>query len=519
MIILRFADTYIEAVEAEKNILGATIIQDMKKIDLSENAKWHDVLTKIVQGKAVSFLFPDAKTYIHRFSIPADTSEDVFHSMVLSKAKEIIPEKSTDLIYDYVKIQPDNVLFTAVAFAYVKPLIHSVQKSKSRIEFGTADSLALFYVFRSLIKPKETVGYLDIGQKQSTLMFFDDLGPLFSFTEPLETAQLKEAVHESLSYFEETYMQNVSRIIIGGEKSLDIDYTTFSDIFGDRKLIHMDKVLDETYKKNHVEFKSGLSSRVFPPSFFGTALLYFEKEKINLLTKENLEYIRSHQLQAQGKKPETVHSFLERSQVPTIDLDDAFPEEKIKKKRNARIVIMLLILAILIVSLIGLIYYRQQQNEQRENLRPTPSVPVNANTRNTTTPTNTPAPTPDIERSDITVRILNGTGAAGVASTAQELLESKGYEDIETGNADAFDYTETVIQLKPEIEVYRSLLEEDLRDSYDVSGEKAILDDEEEVDAVVIIGAEPTTVPEEDTPIDETPEEEQTSEEGEENAQ
>jgi hypothetical protein len=205
--------------------------------------------------------------------------------------------------------------------------------------------------------------------------------------------------------------------------------------------------------------------------------------------------------------------------VPTIDLDDAFPEEKIKKKRNARIVILLLILAILIVSLIGLIYYRQQQNEQRENLRPTPSVPVNANTRNITTPTNTPAPTPDIERSDIVVRVLNGSGTAGVASTAQEFLEAKGYETIETGNADAFDYTETVIQLKPEIEAFRSLLEEDLRDSYQLSDEEAVLDDDEEVDVVVIIGTEPTPEPEEDAFEDESPEEEQPVEEDDENGE
>lgn len=61
-----------------------------------------------------------------------------------------------------------------------------------------------------------------------------------------------------------------------------------------------------------------------------------------------------------------------------------------------------------------------------------------------------PDPEPVMEvplpaRSEIKIQILNGSGIAGQASLTQEKLNGAGFENIEIGNADTQDYTETTV--------------------------------------------------------------------------
>lgn len=65
-----------------------------------------------------------------------------------------------------------------------------------------------------------------------------------------------------------------------------------------------------------------------------------------------------------------------------------------------------------------------------------------------TTPSSDPSPSPearDIERSEVKIEVLNGTGTAGEASFLQGELEDLGYEDIEVANADSQDETVTTV--------------------------------------------------------------------------
>ena len=64
----------------------------------------------------------------------------------------------------------------------------------------------------------------------------------------------------------------------------------------------------------------------------------------------------------------------------------------------------------------------------------------------TSAPTSTPTPTPEvIDKKQVKVEILNGTGTAGDAGRAQSELEDLGYSNIEVGNADEQDETRTTV--------------------------------------------------------------------------
>ena len=142
-----------------------------------------------------------------------------------------------------------------------------------------------------------------------------------------------------------------------------------------------------------------------------------------------------------------------------------------------------------------------------------------------TQPTSTPVPEPTPDKEVIKIKVLNGSGTAGVASTLAEELEDLGYKDVETGNADNYNYEDITIQTKEDKEDYGDLVKKDLEDNYIVSIDSEALDEDDEFDVIVIFGKikgseeeptatvapeeeEPTVTPEEEPTV--TPEEEPT---------
>lgn len=115
-------------------------------------------------------------------------------------------------------------------------------------------------------------------------------------------------------------------------------------------------------------------------------------------------------------------------------------------------------------------------------------------------PSGTPSPSPKptvnavdkssgLDRSKLSIHVLNGSGTAGASRKASDFLEGLGYNVIEMGNADNFNYEQTSIQVKSASDKYLSLLKKDLSASYTVGSASADLSSSpEKADAVVIIG-------------------------------
>ncbi|MBU2592171.1 LytR C-terminal domain-containing protein [Patescibacteria group bacterium] len=105
-------------------------------------------------------------------------------------------------------------------------------------------------------------------------------------------------------------------------------------------------------------------------------------------------------------------------------------------------------------------------------------------------PTNTPAATatPTPSREKIQIEVLNGSGIPGLAGKAKEFLESLGYKDIKTGNADSYDYQKTEVSIKKTKEEYLKMILEDLGKNYSVSSDSSTLEKDSPFDIVVILG-------------------------------
>jgi len=91
----------------------------------------------------------------------------------------------------------------------------------------------------------------------------------------------------------------------------------------------------------------------------------------------------------------------------------------------------------------------------------------------------TPTPTPEkIEREEIKIQVLNGTGITGGAGSLKTKLEKLGYSQIEVGNAPTSNFTATELIFNDDVpKTVRDEIQELLEDTYqDVEVEENSLD-------------------------------------------
>lgn len=105
------------------------------------------------------------------------------------------------------------------------------------------------------------------------------------------------------------------------------------------------------------------------------------------------------------------------------------------------------------------------------------------------TPTPVSSPASEVKRENLKIQVLNGTGKAGVAAAAKEYLEGVGYKNVEIGNADTSDFTETEISIKNSKKDYLEILKSDLSKKYTISETIKTLSEGSEFDTTVTIGS------------------------------
>ncbi len=115
---------------------------------------------------------------------------------------------------------------------------------------------------------------------------------------------------------------------------------------------------------------------------------------------------------------------------------------------------------------------------------PTPTKSV------TPTKANSIDPTTKLDRADLDIHVLNGSGVSGASKKMSDYLEGLGYNVIQIGNAENFDYEETEIQLKSASSKYLNLIKSDLGKEYTVGTATTDLATSERPDAYVIVGKE-----------------------------
>jgi hypothetical protein len=183
-----------------------------------------------------------------------------------------------------------------------------------------------------------------------------------------------------------------------------------------------------------------------------------------------------------------------RATVYADDFDAVRVEKRFSMNRLLLFILIIVISAAIFFT--GMMLY--QSNNGNFSLpqlsflsQPTPTP--------TEAPEPTPSPTPEIDNSDYSVQVLNGSGVSGAAGAVAGLLEEEGFENVEVGNADAQDFTDTEVQLQEDVpsEVFDEIADI-LSDYTVVEGDE--LDEEDEFDIIITVGQENEAEEDEDEP-------------------
>ncbi|QQG47673.1 MAG: LytR C-terminal domain-containing protein [Candidatus Woesebacteria bacterium] len=156
------------------------------------------------------------------------------------------------------------------------------------------------------------------------------------------------------------------------------------------------------------------------------------------------------------------------------DSDQAIDFSAETEKPNFFKLLLITIGVALIVAAIAgslYVYFSGISKAKKQSPTETPSSTLPPTPAGTSSPSITPSPSPiPAEKlSSLKISILNGSGKIGVASNAKSLLEKAGFTVTSTANAQTFDYTDTIIQVKGTIDAsIVNLVKQTLSSDYQV---------------------------------------------------
>ncbi|MBI4098053.1 MAG: LytR C-terminal domain-containing protein [Candidatus Levybacteria bacterium] len=181
---------------------------------------------------------------------------------------------------------------------------------------------------------------------------------------------------------------------------------------------------------------------------------------------------------------------------------------QIRRRISKRLALFGIFFVIILLLLGSVVYFVTRSNSSEKETKsiqleedvspqvteeePSPSPKQTEAPTPTPKPKASPTPTTVVssnpEKANIKVAVQNGSGEAGVAATAADILRKAGYDVVSTGNAQNFDYTDVTITVKAAKKSALTLLEEDLSADYTVAKTSSDLSTEVAYDALVIIG-------------------------------
>lgn len=157
------------------------------------------------------------------------------------------------------------------------------------------------------------------------------------------------------------------------------------------------------------------------------------------------------------------------------------PPEGLEKKGNPIWWILIPGIFLLGALLGGIVFYIKGVNSTAATPTPSSSPVV----------TQSPSPSP-VSKADLAkyaIKIENGSGIPGAAGTAKDLLVKAGFSVSGTGNADTYDFTDTIIEVKSDVPAgFVSFLTTTLQSTYSV-GKNVTLKDTSSDEVIVIIGS------------------------------
>lgn len=417
---------------------------------LSNDSKERDTL----------LILPQESYFFLRIGIPADIAPSAIESFILDKVKADLNLNLEEMNYDFYVEEGTTekiIHFFAVKNDVIKGYREALHLIDLKLNLILPETAAYFKLFQKTLRKdkKENIFFVSYGKNSLTGFLYDSFGQIsgekWSAT-VIDPKLVEDTLKEKAEQYEKSG-KKLNRLILSGEQSETIRQDTFTKAIG-VWTNPLKRILPEFYGEY---LKLILNSTDKPFSFLpyevcvGAFIFHEQNKNFSLLNHSG------------GIK--------NKFALPKIDLP------------LKEIIFFLISFIISFILLIG--FSKLKLNIKFPSLSSKTQVNPVTKTRNIITPTLNP--TPAINRADVKIKVLNGSGTPGRASALKDILKNKGYQEILTGNADSFNFNQSELQIKESKASVSTMLKSDLKENI-TSFKELILSDKEAADVLIIIG-------------------------------
>ena len=409
-----------------------------------------------VKEKDVCLILPQEAFHFIRYDVPQDISEAAIASFIKDKARADLPFALEESFFEFVIVKgakESKVLVFAQERGNFDRFAEAIQLLGLTVRYVIPDTMCFFTLFEKTLRreKKELILYMVDHEEEAFGYLYDSLGLLekdrYVVAKPIE-AHIKSKVHA----IEKKYGK-LNRLILSGGSSEKIRQDLFTKEVG-VWTNPLKKIITNFYQE-YIKLIIPVGSQSFPLLDYDVCLGAF------ILTRENTLFSVS------GKSRREKKTVTKGTKKPFIAI----------RFRDIMVFIISFGLSFAIIYFFPSLKKLQiLPTKQKEvvTLTPTQAPP-------------TPTPTPAFSRRDLNIKVLNGSGVAGRASTVKDTLKEKKWGEILTGNADTFDFEKTEVQVTEDKKAAISFLKEDLADFVALEKTSTLAADST-ADVVIIIG-------------------------------
>lgn len=419
-----------------------------------------------IKEKEVYLILPQQAFLFMRTEVPTDLAPSAIDSFIKDKARAAFPGEIDNTLSDYILTSNEKeqqVIFYAINGDLFKKYLEVFNLINLQIVSLIPETLSYYKLFEKTLRreKKEYIMYVTLGQKNISGDLYDSFGPLDQTKAINESISEATSVEQILKTKADTYEQQgkkLNRIILSGENS--------------------EHIRQDTFTKNVGVWTNPLK-RIIPDFYQDYLKLLISDPNKPLPFLQYDVCIGGFIFSIENKK----FSFFKKGMGKINKPSFTAPPIKLPFKEIAIFVgsFFLSFLLWMLISKVDVNWFKKQ-----------PEQPITVTTRPTVSPvppSPTATPTVTVDKKEIRIKVLNGSGIAGKASDVKTVLTAKGYQEILTGNADEFDYTKTEIQIKKDASDSASVIKADLKDN--VTAPKiTTLEDDDTADIIIIVGTD-----------------------------
>jgi hypothetical protein len=489
MFYLSLNKNQIKLLYLKKTLLGqyeATFYEKTHQIDLLDNGKIlntdllasavKEAMTAIsptpIKEKEIYLILPQETFQFLRAEVPKDMAVTALSSFIKDKARVQLSIDIDNSNYDYL-IQENEaqqqILFFALDKEVTKKYTETFTLLNLQLTSVIPEVLAYFKLFEKTLRKdkKEFIVYASYEKNQLNGYLFDSYGPLEQHKwviSPVDNTTIEDMMKQKASEYE-IQGKKLNRLILSGENSETIRQDTFTKNVG--VWTNPLKRIIPNFYQEYIKLLVVPTNQTIPflsfDSCIGAFIFSLENKNFSMFKKRI--------------GPVTAPSVGGGIKGPQMNFNFKLPIKEIA------IFLLSFGLSLGILLLVTRINFKGISLPSKNNVTATPTQAVAS-----VPPTATPTPTPAVDRKALKVKVLNGSGEKGKATTVKDDLKTAGYEEILTGNADAFDYDTTEIQVKDGKTDLGQLMKGDLKDHAASATITKLSDKETTADIIVIVG-------------------------------